>query len=259
MLCPCCGAGMQLGARECSCGARIVGDPLGETPFKVKRFGPVMAASGMAAAAAVASIAFSIWAATSLVVVVFLSFRATKLSKQNPDLYGGRRVAATVLVTALTAGGLLLAYAGYRFPEFLENRQIRQRAQTMATMYHVSSILADYKSKTGSYPTSPEAMRKLLGGDLPADYWDQAVRYKSYTFAVGSVQRVEGASAASLGGDDTGDEDGLLPSSQDFELRSAGPDGIMGTADDIVMRDGVFYTDSKILKEPMGKDSPYTK
>ncbi|HYL97994.1 MAG TPA: hypothetical protein VEZ90_03490 [Blastocatellia bacterium] len=249
---------MQLSARECSCGARIVGDPISATPFKVKRFGPVMSAAGICVATLAASAAISLWIATGLIVVAWLSFRAFKLSRQTPELFGGRRVAAVLLILAIGGSLGLLGYATYRFPKYLENRDLRQTAQTQAMMYHIFGLLADYKNRTGTYPTNMDAVRKLAGGEIPADYWEQTLKYKSYTDAVGSVQRVEGASAASLGADDAG-ESGMLPSSQNFELRSAGPDGIMGTADDIVMLDGVFCKDPKILKEPISKDSPELK
>jgi hypothetical protein len=40
-----------------------------------------------------------------------------------------------------------------------------------------------------------------------------------------------------------------------FELHSAGPDGIEGTDDDIIMRDGVFYTSAEIKKLPAVRTS----
>jgi hypothetical protein len=34
-------------------------------------------------------------------------------------------------------------------------------------------------------------------------------------------------------------------------LRSAGPDGAMGTVDDIVMKDGIFYTSADVVRNPL--------
>lgn len=244
MLCPCCGVEMQLQALECGCGARIVGEPLAEQPFKVKRYGPVMGVVGAMFAVVTASLVFTLWAACSAVVIVWLAVRAIRLSKREPDLYGGYRLTAAVLALTVTAGAVVAGYELYRFPEFLQNRKIRQAAQTEATMYHIYAVLEDYKAKNGSYPANGEAIRKLIGSDLPADFWDQSIRYRSYTEAV---------AAASLGSDHPGIQ------LYNFELRSAGPDGKLGTDDDIVMRDGVLCTSREILTQPIGKDAPDTK
>ena len=62
MLCPCCGSEMLLEARECRCGARMVGDPLDDPPIQVKRYGPAFTSAALAASVTLSLVATR-WAA----------------------------------------------------------------------------------------------------------------------------------------------------------------------------------------------------
>ncbi len=61
MLCPCCGGKIALGVPACLCGARFVGEPLDDTPIKVKRFGPAMTAVLMLAIAVSVPLIITKW------------------------------------------------------------------------------------------------------------------------------------------------------------------------------------------------------
>src|SRR5262249_60580354 len=91
MVCPCCGGRMKLGALECSCGARIVGDPLDEIPIKVKRFGPVMTAVAVVAAVIIASLVVTSWMALGGILVVWFARRALRLGRRGPEGFGRYR------------------------------------------------------------------------------------------------------------------------------------------------------------------------
>ena len=73
-----------------------------------------------------------------------------------------------------------------------------------------------------------------MGQSMPLDYWDNAIRYRSKPDQIAGV-------------------DGPVIEFTTFELRSPGPDGKFGTADDIVMRDGVFLTPEEVAKEAIAK------
>ena len=87
-----------------------------------------------------------------------------------------------------------------------------------------------------SYPRDVQEFRNATGETLPADYWDQMVKYQSFSgpYADTSIS-VTGVQYTQ------------------FELRSAGPDGIVGTDDDIIMRDGIFFTNSEVKKQPVAQ------
>jgi hypothetical protein len=242
MACPCCGASITLGVSECSCGARFVGKPLDEAPLKVQRLGPAMTSVLLLAIVVGVSLAFTKWLAFAAVAVLWSSWRAVKLARRNPEWYGGYRTAAATLGVTILASGILGAYGVSRIPRALDNRRIRQIAATQALCYHVKVLLEDYKHTYGSYPKNAQEYEKAIGEALPMDYWEQSIKYQSYTDAI-----ADGTNPASLGR--TG-----LPFNN-FELRSAGPDGKLGTDDDVIMVDGIFFPNSEVKKQPAARIS----
>lgn len=243
MLCPCCAARMERGALECSCGARIVGDPLGETPFKVRRYGPVMIAVAAFAVVGAGALIFSTWVALGAVLPILLSRRALLLAKRDPSLYGGYKTATANLALTLLASAALSSYAIIRIPDYLEKRTIKARAAQQAIMLHLAVLLEQYRSKNGSYPRDLEPIRaEMEDWSLPADFWTRAIKYRPYTEQVAATGLRKGGDAAI----------GVAPN--DFELTLAGPDESLGTQDDIFMRDGIFYPNPDAGKPGPAKD-----
>lgn len=238
MLCPCCGDEMSLEARLCDCGARIVGEPLGGPITKIQVYGPVVLAFGLLAVVVIASAVWTLWAAAAAVVVLIAAHRATKRAREMPDLYGGYRVAVALLLTTAVSAATLTGFAISRIPRYLSKRADAERAKTAAAMIEYSNYLEQYRAEHNGYPKTDEELKVL-----PVDSWDIPVTYNSYTEGVAeAAPRERGASAAIA--------------SQDFELRSAGPDGKIGTEDDIVMQDGVFCSSLDVLRNPRGPGSP---
>lgn len=247
MLCPCCGAQIALGIAACSCGARFVGRPFDETPVKIRRFGPA-ATSALLLVAAVGLTAIATkWLAPLALVPAWFALRAMRLEKSDPEGYGGRRVAAATLTLAIVGGLGMATYGISYIPRAVENYRVRRDAATQAVMYRVAAILEEYKAAhNGSYPDDTSAYRKLLNGEVPADYWEKAIRYQSSTEPV-ATSRLRNDDPRALG---------KTPVQfSGFELHSAGADGIEGTDDDIIMRDGVFYTSAEIKKLPAVRTS----
>ena len=245
MLCPCCANRMEPGAPVCSCGARIVGDPLTENQFKVRRYGPIMAAVAGAVAVAAAILIFSSWFALALLVPVALSRRALLLAKRDPDLYGGYKTATASLALTLLASAALASYAVVRIPDYLENRRLKEVAAQQATMLHLAVLLEQHRAKNGNYPRDLEEVKTLDDGSLPADFWTRAFKYRAYTGQVAATTFRKGQ-----------DSIGAV-SNNDFELRLAGPDGVLGTEDDIFMRDGHFYPNSEAPKITPSRDPAF--
>jgi hypothetical protein len=238
MLCPCCGRETALDARECGCGARFVGQPLDDAPIKVKRFGPVATALLLMLTVVCAMLVVTKWAAFAIALIIWASWRAAKLAQREPDWYGGYRTAVAALVFAAVGGAVAGGYGITRIPKYFDDLKTRRDAATYSAMYHVASLLEDYKRAYGSYPRSEQDYKKVMAEALPADYWNKGIKYQSYPGALadGSIVRT-----------------GLQ--FNNFELRSAGPDEKEGTDDDIVMRDGAFLTSQEIKKQPMIRNS----
>ncbi|HJQ67751.1 MAG TPA: hypothetical protein VKA70_02180 [Blastocatellia bacterium] len=235
MLCPCCGKDIPLGAEQCRCGARFVGEPLGEPPFKVQRLGPVMVAIGLLALVAASALIITKWLALAAILVVWAARRAMRLARLEPEGYGGYRTAAATLVVTLVAGAVSAGYTIAFVPKFLNDRKEKREAHTRAEFYRVAGKLETYKRKYGSYPSTMQDYAKAIDERMPIDYWENGIKYQGYGGAV--------AALPSSGGP------GIYFAN--FELRSAGADEIEGTDDDIIMRDGIFFTNAEIKKQPM--------
>jgi hypothetical protein len=239
MLCPCCGKQIALGASYCPCGARFIGQPLDDEPIQVTRLAPVATALLLMAVVACAIFVITKWAAFAITLTIWSSWRAVKLARRSPDWYGGYRTAVSALVISIICGGLAGGYGITRIPKYFDRLQTRQTAATHAAMYHVANVLEDYKRANGSYPRNEQDYKKVVADKHPSDYWNKSLKYQiRYPEAIADSSIVK-----------TG-----LPL-MNFELRSAGPDGKEGTADDIIMRDGAFFTSAEINKQPIVRNS----
>lgn len=233
MLCPCCGRPVLRSANKCGCGARFVGEPLDETPIKVQRLGPAMTSVALLALVVLAAIVVTKWLAIAAVLVMWSAKRAVRLARQDAEWYGGYRTAAATLSVTIAASMVLAGYGVAHVPRALENYHLRQVAATQASMHHVASLLEEYKLTVGhgAYP-NPQQFKKVIGESQPTDYWDSSIKYQPRNGAYAD-------SAIAITGIEF----------SNFELRSAGPDEIVGTDDDIIMRDGIFFTNAEVKKQ----------
>ncbi|HXG95133.1 MAG TPA: hypothetical protein VNN73_22540 [Blastocatellia bacterium] len=234
MLCPSCGRKIEPEARECGCGARFVGDPLAENQFKVRRYEPVLTAMFLSLLVACGALTVSRWVTVASFIVLWTAWRAVKLARRDRESYGGYRAAVATLVLAVAGSVFAVGYTIIRLPHYFEMRRVQQVAATQAAMCQIASVLENYKRVHGSYPRNEQEIKEAAGAALPADYWSKSIKYQSYTEALAD---------GSIG------LNGIAFTS--FELRSAGPDGQEGTDDDIIMRNGVFYTSEQIKKRPV--------
>lgn len=230
MLCPCCGGTILRRALRCRCGARFVGVPLDEIPIKVQQLGPAMTSVALLALVVTAALIATKWLAFAAVVVIWSAWRAVRLARRDAQWYGGYKTAVATLSLTIVASATLAAYGIAHIPQALENYKLRQIAATEAAMHHVANLLEEYQlANKGAYPRTTQELRKETGESLPADYWDQTIKYQS---------RFADLADRSIGS--------TPMSANNFELRSAGPDGIVGTDDDIVMRDGIILSNSSV-------------
>jgi hypothetical protein len=173
------------------------------------------------------------WMAVAAVLVMWSAWRAMRLAKVDAEWYGGYKTAAATLSLTIAGSLALAAYGIAHIPQAFENYHLSQVAATEASMRHVAALLEDYKLKVsrGSYPSSQD-YKKVIGESLPEDYWESSIKYQPRTDPIADR------------------EIQTLPNSG-FELRSAGPDGVVGTDDDIIMRDGIFFTIAEVKKQTL--------
>ena len=272
MLCPCCGSPHELTAPEClACGARPVGEPLAKPDTLLPKLGPAMLAAGLVCLIVVGFLAVWLFANNMKVGRVLLvtllgdgykftkellvadnhlpnyrifawdmsrlafftsaaiiplsllgvrsAWRAMRLAKVNPLEFGGLRTAQVSLVLSLLLF-VTFSAAGLRgIPEALERGRTRHAAATRVLMYEHAQALQHYYYEYGTFPQEGADLARLGTNAAPqADYWEQQFKYAPF----GTVASARGVSAFSS-----------------YTLTSAGPDGEFGTADDILMIDGV--------------------
>lgn len=275
LLCPCCGHERAIENLGCdNCGARRVGDPLPRPDVMKPGLGPAFAASGCAAIIILAFAAtwllsndlkvvrvLMVWAigdGTELTrewlrldpdlplyrifsydayrLAFFLSFgliplsligmrlarRALQLAQQDAARFGGLRLARVSMVLSTFLFLSFSAAAISSIPRTIERGRAERIATTKAALYHLHNALAQYYYDHGTNPSNFEELSSESKETLPkSDYWEHDI-----TYTPNSVIATKGAAVQF----------------SDYVLRSAGPDGIMGTADDIVMQNGVIVT-----------------
>lgn len=192
-----------------------------------------MTSVGLLALVVIAALALTKWMAVAAVLVMWSAWRAVKLARRDAEWYGGYRTAVATLSLTIVASLALATYGITHIPKAFENYKLKQIAATQASMHHVASLLEDYKLNVGrgSYPSAQE-FRKVMGDSLPTDYWDSSIKYQPNPGSLADTAI------------------GMSPiSNTNFELRSGGPDGIVGNDDDIIMRDGIFFTNAELKKQ----------
>jgi hypothetical protein len=129
-----------------------------------------------------------------------------------------------MILSGLVLPSLLLV-GGYRVQRWYIDRQESARAASRARMLELSLAIRAYQEQHQALP-SPD-LRELWAAGLPAhqmtDEWGKRLRYQP-----------TGELAAT----------NLLttPLLTQYSIVSAGEDGEFGTADDLVLRDGVFVS-----------------
>jgi len=243
MVCPSCNKEAD-STTACSCGARWVGQPSTEPIYTVPRLSYGIAAAALIglifAIQAVLTIRslylsnlqwhWELYLTTSylakflfpaIVLACFVSWRGLRFSIRRPSEYGGTCLSRICLVSSLLLcfidGGAILA----RLPDMLEGRRLKQQAYTEAMRYQLNSAIARFRQQYGTYPERLIDLQEMDPSIRPVlDYWEHALVYSPRSTEVAS--RVSPVTI------------------QSYQLTSRGPDGILGTGDDIVMRDGLI-------------------
>jgi hypothetical protein len=274
MVCPCCGSSIRREAVVCpTCQARAVGAPLAQPATKLPSLSPALLAL---LAAVVTIFAFLVvWllgndmkVARALLVTLlgestkftksllqldpsllqyriysfdayqlacylsvilaplslfgmWLARRARKLQKREPQQFGGQRMAAAALMLSMLWFVLFSAAGLSSIPRALQRGRAKHLASVRAQFYRLhNEALTRYYAEFGTYPQELSDLRDFVPEVIPVtDYWGTAISY-SPTALIASKNSAAGYST--------------------YQLVSAGPDTVMGTADDIQMIDGVI-------------------
>jgi hypothetical protein len=229
MLCPCCGRPAGDLRRGCACGAQAVGEPDTTPIAPVRRMGPAMFAFGCSA------LALGCFVTKLLLPVLalglFLSFRACRQIRADRVQFGGARLAVGGAVVSAAVAVTLGVSGSVKAVRWYEGLAEGERAATRARMMELAIAFHEYKRVHGAFPGQLDELRAegLLSGPT-VDFWGKALSYRP-TGQIAAVE-VTGRRATTVVASG--------PALTQYQLTSAGADGILGTKDDIVLSDNVF-------------------
>lgn len=167
--------------------------------------------------------------------------------RREPARFVGHGHARAGLALTFTVALLLAALVGVTVPERLRMRELARRAADNAVLYETDLALARYRKRFGTYPAALTDLRRLedpdgsiarlLAAVAPGEYKPEA---DLASLSAGRVRargrrRVSALPARAAGADDIPDAGLSLTS---YELSLPGRDKILGTEDDLHIRDG---------------------
>ena len=172
----------------------------------------------------------------------------TRMRREPARFVGHRHARAGLALTAVVAL-VLAALIGVTVPERLRMRELARRAAENAVLYETDLALARYRKRFGTYPAALTDLRRLedpdgsiarlLANIAPGEYKPET---DLASLAAGRTaksrrgrRRVSALPARASGADDIPDAGLSLTS---YELALPGRDKILGTEDDLHIRDG---------------------
>jgi hypothetical protein len=274
-ICPCCGAkvGGDLLEGCVACGARAVGPPLAQPCKELPALGHALAitAAGFALALALAAaFASALWRRASPDLSPASLLRAAEVAAWNlkwsalpasfalaflcaglrarmrraPARFAGHRLARAGLVATLIFAFALPALVVVTVPERLRMRELARRAGENALLYSTDLALARYRRRFGTYPATLEDLRRLedpdgsiarlLASVGAGEYRPETDLASLSTGRARTGQRRRRGRAA----DDDMQGGGIVLTN--YELALPGRDGLLGTEDDLRIRDGLI-------------------
>ena len=270
-MCPCCGEGFE-GEPDgpcASCGARRVGPPLAKPEHVLPSYGHAFAvcAAGFALLAAALGAAvgsllefevFSLDAKSLLRAAETAAWRLkwTALPagfaltglcwwlyarmRREPARHVGHAHARFGLLTTAAVALALATLIGVTVPERLHMRELGKRAAENALLYETDLALARYRKRFGTYPAALTDLRRLEDSDGSVARLLSVIapgEYKAETdlASLSTTRAPRGRGRRRAGTADTSDAGIVLTN---YGLTLPGRDRVLGTADDLHIRDG---------------------
>ncbi|HEX5708813.1 MAG TPA: hypothetical protein VFX96_16055 [Pyrinomonadaceae bacterium] len=275
-VCPCCGARGRRGEHEAcaSCGALRVGPPLPRPALELPSYGAslasilggallvsvflatfVVALAGretfsLAPSVLLASAEQAAWRLRwtllpASLIASLVTARALSRMRREPQSFTGLGAARAGVVASVAVAVAVAALVLVTVPERLRRRELARRAADNAVLYAVDRALHEYRVTFGSYPATPSDLRRLPRTDcsieevvarLEAGSYEPRVEVASLDAARGR----KGRNARARRARSTDDVSGAGLTLTNYELVLPGRDRLLGTADDLRIRDGLI-------------------
>jgi hypothetical protein len=299
-ICPCCGEKFEgeLSDGCASCGARAVGPPLARPERELPSYGHALAVCaagfvllsafvGAAVAAVLRRETLSLDASsllraaetaawelkwTALPASLLLSLACRKLyarMRREPARFVGHGHALAGLSLTVAVAVALTTFVAVTVPERLRVRGLARRAADNALLYETDIALGRYRRQFGTYPATISDLRRLEDPDgsvarllavLAAGEYRPETDIASLTTgraAARSKRRGAALRSRASNADDLPGESIVLTN---YELALPGGDRLLGTDDDLHIRDGLILEaprpTAKTASTPQGATGP---
>ena len=206
------------------------------------------------------------WAMIPLsLFVVFAGRKIYRSVRQSPARFCGVRYARNGYVASLAVPLLMLILIGITVPTRLRHRAWGIEAATNIPGYTMSRAISEYSAKFEKVPNELADLKRLPDPDgsiaaalnsLDPLTYPNAYRPYAEVAAKQNPNRLRGAVIRNASLSTTADEsvtEGL--SFTGYELRLPGPDKLMDTEDDLLVRDGVIYKVSDLPRHAVSATS----
>jgi hypothetical protein len=274
-ICPCCGVNSEGGFGDgcAACGARAVGPPLARPERMLPGYGHALAVSAagllmtcaLAGSTVGALLQFDEFAFDPKTLLRAAETAAWRLKwtalpagfmlsalcawayarmQRAPALFVGHAHARAGLALTLVSALLLSTLIGVTVPERLRMRELARRSAGNALLYETDLALARYRKRFGTYPAALTDLRRLEDPDgsitrllstvAPGEYKAET-DLASLMPARGKSRGKRRVSAVRASAVDTPDAGIVLTN---YALALPGHDRVLGTADDLYIRDG---------------------
>lgn len=282
-MCPCCGNGFEGESGEAcaSCGAQRVGPPLAAPERMLPSYGhalAVCAAGLLLLVAAVGATVGSLFQFEEFVFDAKTLLRAAETAawrlkwtalpagfvltglcswlyarmRREPSRFVGHRHARFGLITTAVVALALATLIAVTVPERLHMRELGRRAAENAVLYETDLALARYRKRFGTYPAALTDLRRLEDPDgsisrllaviAPGEYKPET---DLASLSTGRTAKARGgrrrAGTLPAGAADTTDAGIALTN---YGLTLPGRDGLLGTVDDLHLRDGRIHEEA---------------
>jgi len=183
-----------------------------------------------------------------LPVAALILFAGRKLYRSivaSPEGFCGARYARAGLVASAAVPVLILILIGVTVPERLRHREDGIRAGFNAQGYRIDRALSDYREEFGTLPSELKDLNRLPDSDgtLAAALQNlDTSGYKASAEMAASQkpQPLRGAVIRNAALTVTDDIPNEALSFTNYVLPLPGPDKVLGTDDDLIVRDGVI-------------------
>ena len=186
-------------------------------------------------------------------LVVFGSRKVYRSIKQSPASFCGLSYARKGYFASALVPLLIMILIGITVPARLRHRQWGIEAKDYPYIRRIDRAFDEYRQKVGSLPGEPKDLLKRLpdeDGSIAEALRNLDTSNYKPTADLAAVpnkqpQQLRGAVIRNASLSSADDSLGERLSFTNYELPLPGPDKILGTEDDLVVRDGVIYKASE--------------